>query len=301
MKILVTGGGGFVGRRLVERLAAQGQLVTAALGVGTVAPKGIPAVPLELTDDASVRGVVQRGWDLVLHLAAVSSVRESRERPSRAWEVNTVGTARLAEAAAVAGARLLVVSTGEVYGAGAGPRPETAPTAPLSPYAASKLGAEIAALEVHRRAGLALVIVRPFPHTGPGQSAQFVVPAFARRIRDAARRGEATVPVGNLDPVRDLLHVDDVVEAYVRLLEVPFDGSIYNVASGVGVSIRSIFERLAEFAGAKVRPVADPSLVRPVDLPELVGDASRLRAATGWSPRYDLNTTLREVLRAQAD
>jgi GDP-4-dehydro-6-deoxy-D-mannose reductase len=87
----------------------------------------------------------------------------------------------------------------------------------------------------------------------------------------------------------------------VRLLEVPFDGSIYNVASGVGVSIRSIFERLAEFAGAKVRPVADPSLVRPVDLPELVGDASRLRAATGWSPRYDLDTTLREVLRAQAD
>ena len=301
MKALVTGGGGFVGRRLVQRLRDDGHAVVAALGPGSAAVPGVVVVPLELTHDGSVSAAVSPGYDVVFHLAAVSSSGDANRSPGVAWEVNAGGTARLAEAVAATGARLVLVSTAEVYGEGVGARGEDCVVAPRSPYAASKFASEIAAQEVRRRRGLPLVVVRPFPHTGAGQDARFVVPAFAARIRQAARRGEPVVRVGNLDPVRDFLHVDDVVDAYVRLAAVPGDGSVYNVASGVGVSIRNIFERLVTLAGAAVRPVVDPVLVRPADIPELVGDASRLRAATGWAPRHDLNQALREVIGAQTD
>jgi GDP-4-dehydro-6-deoxy-D-mannose reductase len=153
---------------------------------------------------------------------------------------------------------------------------------------------------VARRSDLRLIVARPFPHTGAGQDARFVVPAFARRIHDAVRHGRSEVAVGNLDPVRDLLHVDDVVEAYVAMVERGRAGAWYNVASGVGVSIRELFERLRAAIGAEVSAVVDPALVRPSDIPHLVGDATALRADTGWVPQRTLDDVLNEVARAQA-
>lgn len=318
MKVLVTGADGFVGRWLIRRLLDDGREVFGAVrpampqrddGLSTTERDAVRWLPLELNDDASVRKCVDLPYDAVVHLAAVSSGAEALRDPGTTWTVNAAGTARLAHVLAEARRMnradpvVLVVSTGEVYGRGEGhaPRRETDAPAPCSPYAASKLGAEAAALEAWRRAGLRVVVARSFAHTGPGQDPRFVVPAFAQRLRFAKRIGAPVVKVGNLEPVRDLLHVQDVVDAYVRLLSKGEPGDVYNVASGHGTSLEDLLFRMAELLEMRAIPEADPELMRPADIPHLVGDAAKLRAATGWSPRRSLDETLREVLDAQAD
>ena len=313
MKILVTGADGFVGARLVRRLVEEGHQVAGSVRPAATAarplPEGVIAVPLELSDQASVRRATEPRYDAVLHLAAIASGADARRDPGEAWSVNAAGTARLAECLAAgrdgqgqaADPLLLVASTAEVYGHGDGERlrTETDPPAPCSPYAASKWGAEIAALEVHRRTGLRVVVTRAFPHTGAGQDERFVVPAFVQRIRLACRLGAPAVEVGNLDPVRDFVHVDDVVDAYVRLLSGGRPGEVYNIASGRGVAIRDLFHRLAALLDARVVPETDTRLVRRSDIRHLVGDATKLREATGWTPRRSLDEMLREVTSAE--
>lgn len=313
MRVLVTGADGFVGRYAIPSLLGRGHEVIAAYGRGEGPPAGRPAgdrirwVALELTDPRSVRDAAAARPDAVLHLAAVSSGTEARRDPVHAWEVNAVGTVRLLQALLETrgggpGPRTLVVSTGEVYGVGEPrPRTESDPPAPVSPYAASKAAAEIAALEVWRRAGLPAIIARAFQHTGPGQPARFVVPDFVQRLREARRTGCARVRTGNLTPVRDLLDVRDVVEAYALLLESGAPGEIYNVARGEGVSLGQVFRRLAELAGVDAVPEPDPALRRSGDIPHLVGDPTKLRRATGWRPTRTLDLTLRDVVDAEAD
>jgi len=314
LKVLVTGADGFVGSWLVPRLRREGHAVVAAVRPGTPLPgaralePGVPTLPLELLDPASIRAALATAPDAVVHLAAVASGTDARRDPASAWQVNAVGTAGLAEelGRVVSERRgdplLLVASTAEVYGPGPGtPRVETDPTRPVSAYAASKLAAEIGALEVHRRTGLRVIVARAFAHTGRGQNERFVVPALARRLLIAKRAHAPAIKVGNLDPVRELMHVSDVVDAYCRLLSGGRAGEIYNVASGAGISLSAVLERLMELVGHRVIAEADPELVRPADIPHLVGDAAKLRAATGWSPRVPLDDVLAEVVDAQAN
>ena len=216
-------------------------------------------------------------WDVVFHLAAVASGSEARSDPGLAWEVNAAGTARLAEALGAerldgGNPLLLVVSTAEVYGPGDGsPRRETDPAKPCSPYAASKLGAEIAAFDVACRTGLRVVVVRPFPHTGPGQDLRFVVPALAERLAAARRLGAPAIKAGNVDAVRDFLDVRDVVSAYRLLAERGTPGEVYNVASGKGISI----EEVREAVDGSARLAGDARAGRPPD-------AARRYPPSGW-------------------
>jgi GDP-4-dehydro-6-deoxy-D-mannose reductase len=316
VKVLVTGADGFVGRYLVARLVETGHEVVAGCRPGGEPVErwlgdrwrsAVKVIPLELTDSASVRAGLRAPYEALVHLAAMASGSEARQDPAGAWLVNAAGTAQVVEAAAglrisgVADPVVLVVSSAEVYGAGTGRRrTELDPVAPRSPYAASKAGGELAALEVWRRTGVRVVIVRPFPHTGVGQPAQYVVPAFVQRLREAKRTGEARVPTGNLDPVRDLLHVRDVVEAYLALLAGGAAGETYNIARGEGLSLRELFQRLADLIGVRAEPVPDAALVRGSDIAHLVGDSSKLRTATGWAPTITLEQTLQDVVHAEA-
>jgi GDP-4-dehydro-6-deoxy-D-mannose reductase len=316
VRVLVTGADGFVGSWLVPRLQLDGHDVVAAVRPtqplfteGAPAPWGgdVTTVPFELLDDRSVEAVLAPGHDAVVHLAAVASGGDARRDPAEAWAINAAGTARLAEElgrqrkAGTADPVLLLASTAEVYGAGPHrPRVETDPTEPSSPYAASKLAGETAAMEVHRRTGLRVVVARAFAHTGRGQDRRFVVPAFARRLLEAKAAGQRTVKVGNLDPVREFLHVSDVVRAYAALLDRGAAGEVYNVASGRGVSLREVFDLLAQAVGHDAQPETDPSLVRQADIPYMVGDAGKLTEATDWAPKLSLEDTLAEVVDAQA-
>ena len=317
MKVLVTGADGFVGRWLIRRLLDDGREVYGAVrpsepqredGLTPEERARVRWLPLEITDSESVRQCVDLPYDAVVHLAAISSGTVSLRDPGVAWDINAGGTARLVHVLAEARRKdradpvVLVVSTGEVYGRGQSvARRETDTPEPCSPYAASKLGAEVAALEAWRRSGLRVIVARSFAHTGPGQEAGFVIPAFAQRLLFAQKIGAPVVKVGNLEPVRDLLHVQDVVDAYVRLLTQGEAGEVYNIASGHGTRLEDVLFRMAELLGVRAIPEADPELMRPADIPHLVGDYAKVRATTGWSPRRSLDDTLRDVLNAQTN
>lgn len=312
MTVLVTGANGFVGRWVVRALLAAGHSVVAAAGPDAV-PRGDDAerravrwIALDLLDAESVRLAAAGSYDAVIHLAGLASGGDALKDPALAWTVNAGGTARLLDAfgqrrrAGDADPLVLLVSTAEVYRPATRPLVETDVLGPRSPYAASKRGAELAADETAARTALRVVTTRAFPHTGPGQDERFVIPAFARRLLEARKSGAKTVMVGNLDVTRDVLDVRDVASAYVELLRKGVPGEVYNVASGAGVTLTDLFERLARQIGVKAAPVPDPALLRPADVPYLVGDASKLRAATGWSPSIPLEHTIRDLVDAQA-
>ena len=304
MRVLVTGAGGFVGGHLIAALRSRGHEVVSA----DRAPNGDDhdTVPLDVTDPLAVRGAVELARpDAIAHLAAQAFVPASLADPEGTFDVNAHGTLRLLEAARALAdqggpsPRVLVVSSGDVYGAQpseALPLRETTAPRPRSPYAASKVSAEALALAYARSYGVDAVVTRAFNHIGPGQYERFAVVDFALQIARVAAGGAARVLVGNLDASRDFLDVRDVCDAYVLLLEGRgAAGEIYNVCSGTSTTMREILRRLIELAHVPVEVHDDPARMRPADVPVSVGDASKLRAATGWVPRIPLVAALRAV------
>ncbi len=292
MRALVTGATGFVGPHLLAHLLESGDDVIVA---------GDAAGGFDLTDrDVVHRVLAEQRPEVVYHLAAFSDVGASWRDPTVCLRVNVEGTANVLDAARACGARrVLVVGSSEEYGkidAGGPPLREDAPLRPITPYGASKVAASFLALQSWLGAGLETVRVRAFSHTGPGQSDRFVVPALAHRIVAAGREGKSSIPIGAREPVRDLSDVRDVVRAYRLLLQHGEPGGVYNVCSGTGISIGEIADELVVRAGGGIEAVVDPALVRPVEVPRLVGDPARLVAATGWSPKYTIGETLDAVL-----
>ena len=294
MRAVVTGGSGFVGKWLVAHLRECGDdAVSLDRSNGT---------PFDVTDRSCVaHSIEQFRPEVVYHLAAFTHVGESWNDPVQVLRVNVEGTLNVLDACRQAAVdRVLVVGSAEEYGrvdAADLPLREDAALRPSTPYGASKVAAGFLALQSFLGTGLATVRARPFNHTGPGQSARFVVPALAHRIVEAERSGRGEITVGSLDPVREMLDVRDVVRAYRVLATRGEPGEVYNVCSGRGVSIGEVAERLVALSGLPLRLVADPDLVRPVEVPRLVGDPARI-STTGWKPDHDVDSTLAAVLDA---
>jgi len=291
VRSLITGGRGFVGHWLAEHLRDLGDEVVAI------------DREVEITDPVGLLDAMSAAApDAVYHLAALTHVGQSWEEPLRVLEVNIIGTAAVLAAARQCGTdpRVLVTSSAEVYGAVTDPSRlplhEDSSTAPLTPYAASKLAAEAVVAQAHLGHGQHVITVRPFNHIGPGQTPNFAVPALAKRIVDADRVGAPTIPVGNLSARRDFTDVRDVVRAYRLLIESGRPGEVYNVCSGRDVSIREIADGLLGLVGTTLEFEVDPTLVRPIEVPVLRGDPGRLAGATGWKPEVSLEQTLADVL-----
>ena len=292
-QIFISGATGFVGRHLVPRLREE-------------FPDAVLAVePVDVTAAAALRARVREVRpDACVHLAAVSTLAAARRDPQHAWRVNLHGTLELASAllAEAPECVLLHISSSEVYGASFRrgiALDEAAAAAPMNAYAATKAAADLA-LGAMVSDGLRVIRLRPFNHTGPGQSPDFVVPAFARQIaRIEAGLQPAVVRTGALDPRRDFLDVRDVCSAYVACLRRADDlspGTILNLASGVPRRIGDVLDDLLNLSGVKASVQPEQSLLRRGDIPIAAGNAAAARAALGWQPQLPWAETLRDVL-----
>jgi GDP-4-dehydro-6-deoxy-D-mannose reductase len=299
---LITGATGFVGGYLVAHLAAAypGWQMT-----GTTRHDGHADsrfVRCDLRDAAAVASLIERARpEMVVHLAGQSNVPASLEDPETTLANNILGTLHLLDAcrAHAPDARLLVVSSSEVYGPTppeAQPLGEERPLRPMNPYAVSKAAQEMLALQYAHSYALDVVVARPFNHIGPGQTDRFVVSAFARQIVEVERGERGAVSVGNLDAARDFTDVRDVVRAYTLLLEHGERGGIYNIGRGTAVAIGDLLDMLRRLARLPIAIERDPARLRPSDAPVMMGDTTRLRQATGWQPEISLERSLEETL-----
>jgi GDP-4-dehydro-6-deoxy-D-mannose reductase len=308
-RILLTGAGGFVGHHLLPALRAAfpGAVLIGAtrrLSEG-LAPGADEAVELDLDNGPALPDVVAAVRpDAVLHLAARADVGASFRDPLAAWHTNLMGTVALGEAVlrAAPTAPFVIASSGEVYGLAfrAGlPVSEDTALAPANPYAASKAGADLAVGEMALR-GLRAVRLRPFTHTGAGQSDGFAVAAFAHQIaRIEAGLQPPVLHTGALDRWRDFLDVRDVCAAYVAAMgaadRLP-PGIALNICSGIPRRIGDILDSLLRLTGVTVRVEQDAARLRPTDVERVQGDPSRARATLGWAPIVPWDDTLATVL-----
>jgi len=292
VRALVTGVSGFVGRHLVAHLSAAGDDVE-----GCDRADG----SVDIVDLDSVRSVLARTRpEIVYHLAGWSDVGGSWAAPVDVFRANAEGTLNVLLACAEFKVeRVVAVSSADVYGIVHDdelPITEDNALRPITPYAASKVAADYLALQAWLGSKLPVVRVRAFNHLGPGQSSKFVAPALAERIARNERDGATSIPVGNLGARRDFTDVRDVVRAYRLLAEQGDPGEAYNVCSGNTVSVRQLADKLLAMARHAMTLEPDPSLERPVDVPVLLGDYSRLQQTTGWQPEIPLDQTLADLL-----
>ena len=315
VRALVTGGNGFVAQWAMRAMLERGWTVTAA-GIGALPGSEVLTESeraqiswrsMDITQQRDVAAAVDRACpDVVLHLAAVSHIPDAMANPGYAYEVNTVGTVRLLaelrrhRAAATADPVVIVVGSCEQYGRhelNEMPLHEDVEQRPLSLYAASKVAQEVAALQVFRSDGVRVVCTRSFNHSGIGHGSHFLLPSIVRRALTLPKTG-GTLLIGNGDTVRDFLHVADVVEAYLLLLERGATGEVYNVCSGDGTSVRALSAAVLHRLGISADIGTDPALTRPVDVPVLVGSNSKLRRATGWAPRRTRDDIIDDLIHA---
>lgn len=316
---LITGGGGFVGQWLARLLIARGDDVTVA-GLGSIEDRypiltdeelgELSWLNADMCHQAQVNAMLDRSApDTIYHLAGIAFQPLGDEDPARTYEVNVVGAvrvlsaAKLRRAAGVIDPTVIVVGTGVQYGmhpADEMPLSETAEQRPLTPYAASKSAQEIAALQLHRTAGVRVICTRSFNHSGAGQPSEYLLPSLVKRTRALAKSGERKLMLGN-DVVRDYLHVSDVATAYVALAERGIPGEVYNVCSGVALTARQLASDVLLRAGVSAEISTAPSLVRATDIPALVGSPAKLKRDTGWTPRKTHDDIIDDLLNAAKD
>jgi GDP-4-dehydro-6-deoxy-D-mannose reductase len=292
-RILVTGAAGFVGSHLLPVLERTfpGSVVTPS--------------SFDVTDHAAMQAAIQADPpDACVHLAAIAAIPAAQQNPDAAWHVNLHGTLALARAlmASAPHCTLLFPSTADAYGRSfqsGTPATEATALAPMNTYGATKAAADLA-LGAMAGEGLRVVRVRPFNHTGPGQSAAFVVAAFARQVaRIAAGLQPPILQVGALDPLRDFLDVRDVCAAYALCLARAADlpaATILNIASGTPRRIGDVLADLQAIAGTAAVVETDRARLRPSEIPIAVGDASAARAMLDWAPQIPWTQTLIETL-----
>jgi GDP-4-dehydro-6-deoxy-D-mannose reductase len=293
--VLITGGGGFVGRHLIDELNREW---TGARIVVWDRPD------VDITEPGSyLESLKETQPEWVVHLAAFASVGDSYEQEDLVYKVNVEATQRLLEAIEKYSpdTKVLAVSSADIYGlavrAHSGePLPELAlsQAKPSNPYAQSKLDME---KMIEDRFNDRVVRVRPFPHIGPGQREGFVTADFASQIvAIEKKKQDPVIKVGNLVAKRDFTDVRDVARAYRLLMEKGASGEVYHVASGQAVGIEEVLEKLLALSPAKIRIFQDPEKMRPSDVPVLCGSAEKLYELTGWEATTPLSRSLEDIL-----
>jgi NAD dependent epimerase/dehydratase len=305
-RLLVTGAGGFIGSHLVEACVAEGYSVRAFVRYnsknswgwleGSKVRDKIEVKAGDIRDYDSVYAAM-KGCEGVLHLAALIGIPYSYESPLAYIRTNVEGTYNVLQAARELALKdVLVTSTSETYGtAQRVPIDESHPLVGQSPYSASKISADQLAISYYRSFDLPVKIVRPFNTFGPRQSARAIIPTVITQIL----AGKKEIRLGNLSPTRDLTFVKDTASAFLAILKTKnLAGEVTNIGMGEEISVGDLAEKIAQLMGKKVKIKEDGARVRPgkSEVERLLADATKLRKATGWKPKYKLEQGLKETI-----
>lgn len=309
MRILITGITGFVGSHLAELALEKGTEVFGTYrwrsrldNIQHLLTK-IRLIECDLRDAISMRNAVKEAKpDWIFHLAAQSFVPASWTAPADTMHINVIGTINLFEAVRQLelDCRILNAGSSEEYGLQFErelPIKETNPLRPLSPYAVSKVAQDLLGWQYYRSYKMFIVRTRAFNHSGPRRPEAFVDSGFAWQIaRIEAGLQEPVIYVGNLEAKRDFTDVRDIVRAYWLALEKGEPGEVYNICTGKAWSIKEVLDLLLSMAKVNVEIRQDPSKMRPSDVPILVGDSTKFRERTGWTPQIPYEQTLQDML-----
>jgi len=305
---MITGINGFVGSHLAEYLLNLGgwEVWGIVLAEDTLLPllqESVKPLRADLRQPSQVAEALNQAQpDVIFHLAGQAFVPESFRDPIGTFTTNVLPQINIFQTIIELQlkTRVLVIGSGEVYGAIEPtdlPLNENTPLRPASPYAVSKVTQDMLTMQYHLSHQLDLIGMRPFNHIGPRQNDRFVVPAFAKQIAQIeAGLQPPIIQVGNLTARRDFTDVRDVVQAYTRAVEFGQAGQLYNLGSGRAVAVQTILDLLLADSPAQITVQIDPERMRPVQIPEIVCDASRFRACTGWEPQIPLEKTLHDAL-----
>lgn len=304
---MITGAGGFVGNHLAAQIS-ESQPGTQLMGTTLLPGERVHAAvdqarQIDLKDYGLVCALL-RDWqpDAIYHLAAQAFVPRSFDAPWETLSNNILSQLNIIKACLELEIRprILIVSSAEIYGdldADQLPLAEDTPIRPTNPYSVSKVAQDMLGLQYFLSHDLPIMRARPFNHIGPGQNHRFVAPAFAGQIaKIEAGRHEPVIYVGNLAAKRDFTDVRDIVHAYQLIIGKGKAGAAYNIASGKAYSVQFLLQTLLRLTDIDIELRVDPARLRPIDTPEIRGDASKLQRDTGWRPTFSFEDTLRDVL-----
>ena len=314
MKILITGITGMVGSHLAEYIIEDHPSVEVHGLIRWRSPlDNIRDIKSKITlHQAELRDLnslvhllreIQPVW--IFHLAAQSYVTSSFVAPADTIHTNVIGTTNLLDAVRITGLdpKIHICSSSEVYGQvneDEIPIRETNPFRPASPYAVSKVGEDMIALQYFLSYGIKIIRTRMFTHTGPRRGDVFAESAFAKQIAEIeAGIRENPMKVGNLDSVRTFADVRDAVRAYWLLLEKCPPGEVYNIGGTKTMTVGEMLEILKGMARCKIEHEVDPKLLRPSDVTLQIPDISKFQNTTGWSPEISVEKTLQDLLDYQ--
>lgn len=312
MKVLITGIKGFVGSHLVELLFNKGYEVAGFCPTDDIAekpsgayralPRGVKVFKGDLRDEEQVARTINTfSPEIIFHLAAQPSVKLSFENPANTFSVNIFGSLNILET--VSGIKTppktLLVTSSEIYGQLKPedmPITENFPLAPVNPYGVSKATVDMLGYQYYKAYQLPVYLARAFSHSGPRQRTAAVLSDWTfQTAKIELGLSAPQIKVGNLDVTRDYTDVRDTVKAYLVIIERGNPGQPYNVCSGKGYQLKDLLETITSFCSKKIKVVSDPSRLRPVDIPILIGSPKKIQTDTGWVPDIKIEKTLRDL------
>lgn len=310
-KVFITGITGFAGSFLAQHLLEDkdkqiygSYLLDKSLVNTQIIKDSLRLEKIDLTNKESISNFLHKVRpNFIYHLAALTSPADSFKHPVETLVNNISAQVNLLEGVRDAGlnnTRILIISSGDIYGAVSHndlPIDENTPLKPLNPYSVSKITQDYLGLQYFLSYNLPIVRVRAFNHIGPRQSPRFVVASFAKQVAEIEKgKKEPLIMVGNLKVRRDFTDVRDMVRAYALLLENGKPGDVYNVGSGISHRIEEVLQKLLSLSKVKIQIEEDEMLLRPNDPLELLCDSTKCRSITGWTPKIQFEKTLQDTL-----